>query len=440
MFCRRRAAERLLPPPSTLRQAIDAAALPQLHDTNRRFLRTTWNGGISGHSTQTSSWSTRLKAITNSNGNNHQDNPSYRHRRRWSERSRPPAHSTPSRYSATLYERESGFSSRAHLGGTLDLDWTSGQRALRENGLQEEFDKHSRPEGQEMKIGDAEGNILFSRGREGAANPEKKRPEIDRSVLRKLLLDAVPSESVKWGHALASARALGSGKHELTFSNELPLTEISIAPEVVAQDDLKAIRELVGPGSFFALGSNKFLGAQMNGDGRIRTYAWFRGPEDWRLPQRPDEARKALLDIFQGWAPRMLQLIERCDDAAIYQRPLYYLPVAHTWEHVRGVTLVGDAAHLMTPFAGGAANIGMLDGLELGLALVDAIAGGKTDEEREAATAAFEKTMFERAEKMAAFANANVEAFFRPDAAKAIVERAKAVIKEGMTGHKANAA
>ncbi|KAI0737322.1 hypothetical protein C8Q80DRAFT_1213634 [Daedaleopsis nitida] len=94
----------------------------------------------------------------------------------------------------------------------------------------------------------------------------------------------------------------------------------------------------------------------------------------------------------------------------------------------------------MTPFAGGAANIGMLDGLELGLALVDAIAGGKTDEEREAAIAACEKVMVERAEKMAVFANANMEAFFRPDAAKAIVERAKVVINEGMSGHKANAA
>lgn len=373
---------------------------------------------------------------------------------------------------ATLYERESGYSSRAHLGGTLDLDWTSGQRALRENGLQEEFDEHSRPEGQEMRIGDAEGNILFSRPRKDTADPEKKRPEIDRSVLRKILLDAVPSESVKWGHALASTRALGDGKHELTFANGAtaecdilvgtdgansrvrslvsPATpiysgvtgaEISIAPEVVVQDDLKAIRELVGQGSLFSLGSNKFLGAQMNGDGRIRTYAWFRGPEDWRLPQTPDEVRRVLLDTYapEGWSPTLLQLIERCDDAAIYLRPLYYLPVAHKWEHVRGVTLVGDAAHLMTPFAGGAANIGMLDGLELGLALVDAVTGGKTDEEREAAISACEKRMFERAEKMAVSANANLEAFFRPDAAKAIVERAKAVIKEGMPGDKANA-
>ncbi|KAI0655892.1 hypothetical protein C8Q70DRAFT_1016205, partial [Cubamyces menziesii] len=45
---------------------------------------------------------------------------------------------------ATLYEREATSHSRAHLGGMLDLEWDSGQRALRENGLEAEFVKHSR--------------------------------------------------------------------------------------------------------------------------------------------------------------------------------------------------------------------------------------------------------------------------------------------------------
>ena len=37
---------------------------------------------------------------------------------------------------ATLYERDASPFQREHLGGTLDLHWDSGQRALRENGLQ----------------------------------------------------------------------------------------------------------------------------------------------------------------------------------------------------------------------------------------------------------------------------------------------------------------
>lgn len=359
---------------------------------------------------------------------------------------------------ATVYERDAGFSARAHLGGTLDLIWDSGQRALRENGLQETFEKYSRPEGQEFKLVGTDGNVLLSRGPEGPTDPKDQRPEIDRSVLRKIILDAVPPESVKWGHGLTSARALGDGRHELTFSNGAivecdilvgadgansrirplvsPATpiytgvtgaEISIAPEIVAQDGLKYIRELVGSGSLFALGDSKFIGVQMNGDGRIRTYAWFRGPEDWRLPPRPADARKVLLDTYarDGWSATLLQLIECCDDAAIYFRPLYYLPIGHQWEHVRGVTLIGDAAHLMTPSAGVGANLAMLDGLELGLALADAIAAGKAGEGLGDAIAASEKTMFERSGKWAEIANANLESYFRPNAAQAMIEKFK---------------
>ena len=120
---------------------------------------------------------------------------------------------------AVLYERDSGPFSRAHLGGTLDLGWAAGQRALRENGLEEALKTVSRPEGDEYKIGDEAGNILFHCHGVEHLNPQDIRPEIDRTVLRKLLLDAVPADAIKWGHTLASVRPLGGGKHELIFSN-----------------------------------------------------------------------------------------------------------------------------------------------------------------------------------------------------------------------------
>lgn len=57
------------------------------------------------------------------------------------------------------------------------------------------------------------------------------------------------------------------------------------------------------------------------------------------------------------------------NDGAYVDRPLFALPVPHTWEHSPSVTLLGDAAHLMPPLGVGV-NLAMLDASELALALV----------------------------------------------------------------------
>ena len=145
-----------------------------------------------------------------------------------------------------------------------------------------------------------------------AQHLEESRPEIGRTTLRKLLLDAVPSDSVEEGHTLVSARPVGnSGRHELVFANGIttvcdvlvgadggnlrvrPLVssitptysgmtgaEVSLAPEVVARPDMQDVREAVCRGSMFAPHDCKVLGSQLNGDVRILTYASFRGPQD----------------------------------------------------------------------------------------------------------------------------------------------------------------
>ncbi|RPD59128.1 FAD/NAD(P)-binding domain-containing protein [Lentinus tigrinus ALCF2SS1-7] len=370
---------------------------------------------------------------------------------------------------ATLYERDANFSSRAHLGGTLDLGWKTGQRALRENGLRDEFTKNSRPEGEELRIYDASGELhmhmgLDQEGGPGPQKPEDIRPEIDRTVLRRILLEACPIDSIKWDHSLMSVASLGNGQHELTFANGVktvcdflvgadgansrirpllsPATpiysgvngvEISLAPSVASSPEVRDAVEAVGQGMMFAMQDAKMLGSQVNGDGRIRTYVYHRVPAEWTIPSEPSEVRKVLLKEFEGWEPWMRKLIEYCDDAAIYQRALYMLPAGHKWEHVPGVTLIGDAAHLMTPFSGAGANLAMLDALELGLALAMLSAEGKLDDREALAVTvkAFEETMCAMAGRVAEISRVNLQECVHPNAPQSAIERFKALGQGG---------
>ncbi|TBU42642.1 monooxygenase [Dichomitus squalens] len=350
----------------------------------------------------------------------------------------------------TLYERDAGFNARAHLGGSLDLGWESGQCALRENGLQEEFDKNSRPEGEEMRIYDGAGKLHLSHGEGGPSGPEGDqdftppqgpediRPEIDRTVLRKILLDAIPPHLIKWDHPLTSVRPLGNGQHELTFANGFttvsdflvgadgansrvrpllsPATpiytgvngvEISLAPETTKLPELQETVANIGKGMMMALQDSRMLGSQVNGDGRIRTYVYLRESADWSVPSDPAEAKAVLKreEGFDGWPQWMLNLIDYADESAIYPRTLYILPVGHSWPHVRGLGLV--LAEL--------AKEGKLADLEA----VDK------------AVAAFEEKMCALAGRVADKAERNLHAFIHPHAPQSTIRQLQQLRTEG---------
>lgn len=73
--------------------------------------------------------------------------------------------------------------------------------------------------------------------------------------------------------------------------------------------------------------------------------------------------------------------------------------------HVAGVTLLGDAAHVMAPFGGHGVNLALLDGAELARSLAE-------EETIDAALIQYEDRMLARSGPLAADANDSLARFF----------------------------
>ena len=92
---------------------------------------------------------------------------------------------------------------------------------------------------------------------------------------------------------------------------------------------------------------------------------------------------------------------------------LYELPIGFSFGHRKGYTIISDAAHLMTPFAGEGVNAGMRDALQLSKAIVEST---QTSSDLDAAVKAFEKEMFRRNEAVQKQTMRNKINGFRDDA------------------------
>ncbi|MEU0336005.1 NAD(P)/FAD-dependent oxidoreductase [Streptomyces sp. NPDC006193] len=335
----------------------------------------------------------------------------------------------------TVLERDPAPDARPP-GGTLDLHEGLGQLALDKAGLLAEFRALSRPEGQAMRVLDTDGTVL----RDWRPGPQDRaNPEIDRGQLRDLLLGPL---DVQWGRAVTRVVPgtregvvvhCADGRQEAfdlvvgadgAWSRVRPaLSPVTphytgVTSVETSLDDVDTrhpgLARLIGDGSVGVYGVNRALVAQRSSGGHVRVYAQFRAPLDWHADLDPadvEAVRSHLLDLFDGWAAPVLDLLRH--GAAFVHRPCYVLPVSHTWAHVPGVTLLGDAAHLMPPLGAGA-NLALLDGAEL----AESIAAGPEDPD--GAVRAFEERMWARAARWAKITTAGLERLVSPDPAQAL--------------------
>jgi 2-polyprenyl-6-methoxyphenol hydroxylase-like FAD-dependent oxidoreductase len=137
-----------------------------------------------------------------------------------------------------------------------------------------------------------------------------------------------------------------------------------------SRDEYPELSKMVGRGSYFAFSDEKSLIAQRLGDESIKVSTWSKrqdedGPARMIIESGSNEAeiKANILESYEDWVPELRKCVEA--STSFRPWPLYELPVDHRWEHKKGFTLLGDSAHLMTPFAGEGVNTAMKDGLEL---------------------------------------------------------------------------
>jgi 2-polyprenyl-6-methoxyphenol hydroxylase-like FAD-dependent oxidoreductase len=350
---------------------------------------------------------------------------------------------------ATIYEAESSADARTQ-GGQLDIHEHNGQLALEAAGLTGEFRAIIHEGGEAMRVLDQHGTVLLDEPDNGTGG----RPEVLRGDLRQILLDSLPGEMIQWGYKVTSARSLGDGRHELTFAGGAAVTTSLLVgadgawsairpllsdarPEYVgttfietylhnADERHRGAAEAVGGGAMFALAPGKGIVAHREAGDILHTYVELNRPAEWMADIDFTDATAATARVaaeFDGWAPELTALITDGESAPI-ARPISTLPSGHRWERGRGVTLLGDAAHLMPP-SGEGANLAMFDGAELG----KAIAAHPSD--IETALGAYEQALFPRSESEAADAYLILELCLGERAPFALIDFFTGALDEG---------
>lgn len=193
--------------------------------------------------------------------------------------------------------------------------------------------------------------------------------------------------------------------------------------------------ELAGPGSMVAIGEQKMLSLQKLSDGTYRIYSGLVVPEDFYsnktaaedITKKSEAVRSLLLysdDFFSNWASHLRAFVENAE-GPFRSWPLHRMdPEAVDWDRslAPGVTLLGDAAHVSTPFVGEGVNCSLYDSVVLADSIVTHCGKGVNlatcQAALETALAAYEEDMFARGRDLIQRSTVSENLLFAQDAPK----------------------
>jgi len=340
-----------------------------------------------------------------------------------------------------VYERDQSRSARVQ-GSALDLHENSGLAALEAAGLIDAFWANHRPDLDRLRLADAKGTVLHDHFRRTSG--AGKRPEIERGPLRDILLDSLQPGTVQWDYKLEYAETqdeqvllrFANGRTALAdiaigsdgANSRLRELVTSIRPEYVgvslveglvpaAKHTIPMLWDLLGGSALIALGGERTIGLGTKPDGGVLFYAGLKTDsaevrQNLEEASGPDQRVAWFHANFNGWSELWEPLFREA--VSMVWRPLLVCPMNRYWEPKPNVTLIGDAAHVMPPYAGEGVNMAMLDALVLSKFLL-------SETMPSGAIAAYEAEMFARMQRMTADTMVNTEMFYAPDASDRVV-------------------
>lgn len=283
-----------------------------------------------------------------------------------------------------VYERD--VNEYDHIkGGTLDLLKDMGQIVFQKAGLLTAYFDNARPTAR--KMADIHGNII-------QRLPSSDNPEIDRNDLRRILLLSLRPQTVVWDRKFVSLEAqrdklllhfekgiaetadLVVGANGIMSVLRKNITDmpvrytgtVAVTGEVFDYETTcPSFKTICGDDKIIAKDKNIFFLSQPKANGELYYYACFRRPESWIKTNSLNfsdnkQMSDFLSDLCFDWGSAYKELFRATREFTLL--PLHQVSL-EDWRPHNNITLIGDAAHGMPPYAGVGVNTGLLDALYL---------------------------------------------------------------------------